>query len=299
MAWIESHQALREHPKTKRLARTLGIDRYAAIGLLHCLWWWTLDYADDGDLSRFDEHDIADGVDWDGDAAHLVKALTCCGFIDSDRHIHDWEDFAGRIKARREQSKDRQRRFRERGGSAPDSGNGVTSHESNADVTRDSRVSNGSTNQPDQPDQPDRTQPTRARGRAKSAGADSESPSPVPKPNRSAEFVDAVKALEPDAPVALSDRDGAAIKRSAVKPERLAQAYVAAFRGEWGNDWLRDNLSVHLVVDRYAGFETHLRAPPKAPPRSRNGQTAVPLQTLDDQRRHYATSLNGKEQPAS
>ena len=49
--WIKSYQDLGRHPKTSRLARTLGISRPAAIGHWHLLWWWALDYAKDGDLA--------------------------------------------------------------------------------------------------------------------------------------------------------------------------------------------------------------------------------------------------------
>ena len=59
MSWITSHSALKEHPKRKRLSRLLGLDVYQTIGLLHCLWWWAMDYAPDGDLSRFAAADIA------------------------------------------------------------------------------------------------------------------------------------------------------------------------------------------------------------------------------------------------
>ena len=51
MAWIKSQQVLREHPKLKRLARRLEVSVPAALGHLHMLWWWALDYAQDGDLT--------------------------------------------------------------------------------------------------------------------------------------------------------------------------------------------------------------------------------------------------------
>lgn len=111
-------------------------------------------------------------------------------------------------------------------------------------------------------------------------------------------FVDAVKAIDDSIPVSITGRDGKAIKDTSAKVADLARAYVAAFRGEWdpgGNGWLQGNLSLHNVIDRIAGFEAHLRAPPKAPRNQRNGQTAVPLQSIDDQRRHYATSLSGQQ----
>ena len=48
MAWIESHQTLGQHPKTLALAAELGCSLPTAVGHLQYLWWWALDYAQDG-----------------------------------------------------------------------------------------------------------------------------------------------------------------------------------------------------------------------------------------------------------
>ena len=115
MAWIESHQELARHPKTRRLARALGVSVPAAIGHLHLLWWWALDYADDGDLSGYDASDIADAVLWDGDHQELWAALLQAGFVDSGPdgvRIHDWMHYAGRLLERRKADVDRVRRWR-------------------------------------------------------------------------------------------------------------------------------------------------------------------------------------------
>ena len=98
MAWVESHQGLARHPKTHRLMATLAINRREAIGLLHLIWWWGLDYALDGDLSRYTCGDIADAAEWPAkDAARLCTALRDAGFLDPAEtgpgHIHDWRDF--------------------------------------------------------------------------------------------------------------------------------------------------------------------------------------------------------------
>jgi len=113
MAWIESHQSLRGHPKLRRLARHLGVTEVAAAGHLHYLWWWALDYAKDGQLNGYDEADIADAACWDGDPAVLVKALLAAGgpkragFLErGENHllIHDWDEYAGKLIARRERN---------------------------------------------------------------------------------------------------------------------------------------------------------------------------------------------------
>lgn len=107
MFWIESHQELATHPKAKRAARILGISLPTLIGHLHLLWWWALKYAQDGELSQYDDYDIADAVAWEGDPHQFVKALiecgpgNSCGFLEQMDNggliIHDWLDYAGRL----------------------------------------------------------------------------------------------------------------------------------------------------------------------------------------------------------
>jgi hypothetical protein len=128
VAWIESHEGLARHPKTKKLARLLGENVPSAIGRLHLLWWWALEYAQDGNLSRYDPEDIADALMWEGEAAVVVEALCTAGFLDTDEdgafHIHDWNEYAGRLIEQREKNAERKRRSRQR----------------HASVTRTSRV---------------------------------------------------------------------------------------------------------------------------------------------------------------
>lgn len=110
MDWIESHQQLRSHPKTIRLSRLLDVHRTSVIGLLQCLWWWSLDYAPDGDLAPFEAQEIADAAMWEGDPDSFYQAMKSCGsggrpgFINEDDTIHDWWDFAGKLIGRRERN---------------------------------------------------------------------------------------------------------------------------------------------------------------------------------------------------
>lgn len=115
MAWIESHQELREHPKTKRLCRLLALPRPMVVGYLHFLWWWAYDYAPEGDLSVFSDEDIADAVDWEGEPSALMSALVQAGFVTEDRRLHDWEDFAQKWIERRRQDRERKRATRSAG----------------------------------------------------------------------------------------------------------------------------------------------------------------------------------------
>jgi hypothetical protein len=123
MAWLEAHQELRDHPKTKRAARMLGISRPQMIGHLLCLWWWCMDYAEDGDLSDFDSADIADAADWEGDPETFIDALVKCGPADRSGFlvcgdgtvtVNDWQDYGGKYVTKRAQGRERQRNYRER-----------------------------------------------------------------------------------------------------------------------------------------------------------------------------------------
>lgn len=105
MAWIESHQDLLDHPKILRLSRTLGISQNEAIGVVHRFWWWALKYAEDGDLRRFNDDDLAHAVGLNGRGKDFVEAMVTCGgdaasgFIDREPYfrIHDWWDYAGKF----------------------------------------------------------------------------------------------------------------------------------------------------------------------------------------------------------
>jgi hypothetical protein len=106
MAYLQSHQTLATHPKTRKVARRLDVSLPTVIGHLHLLWYWALDHAIDGDVSRFDPDDLADAAGWEGDPDTFVKALTDCGpgdgagFLDPDGHLHDWGEYGGKYGKR-------------------------------------------------------------------------------------------------------------------------------------------------------------------------------------------------------
>jgi len=114
MAWIESHQTLLRHPKVIRLAALLKIHKAQAIGHLHILWWWSLDYAPDGDLSAFTSQEISLAAEWSGNRDGFKKALMECGWIDNDSNLHDWHDYAGKLVEHREKERQRKKTERDR-----------------------------------------------------------------------------------------------------------------------------------------------------------------------------------------
>jgi hypothetical protein len=107
--WLESHADLRDHPKLDLLMELLGITRRDAVGLLHFVWWRTLTYAPSGDLSDFTDGQVARWADWDGEPGQLVSALKTAGFMDAQRMVHDWDEYAGRWIERREANAERMR----------------------------------------------------------------------------------------------------------------------------------------------------------------------------------------------
>ena len=116
MAWIESHQTLWRHPKTQKAARLAGVSLHEMIGLLHCLWWWSLDYADDGNLDAVDPADVEAAVGWQGEDGQLWGAWVAAGFIDDSDPptVHDWHEYAGRLLEKRASSRERAQTSRER-----------------------------------------------------------------------------------------------------------------------------------------------------------------------------------------
>ena len=116
MAWIESHQSLQGHPKTKKLARLLETSIPTTIGYLHVFWWWALDYAEDGSLAKYDVFDIADAACWEGDAQKFTDSMVAAGFLDNGDQglaIHDWYDYAGKLVERRVKDRERKQKARE------------------------------------------------------------------------------------------------------------------------------------------------------------------------------------------
>jgi hypothetical protein len=85
-----------EHPKTRRLMRLLEIPRYAAVGLLESMWHATAKWTPRGDLGQLSDQDIADALEWEGDATELITALLTAGWLDPSEEyrllVHHWID---------------------------------------------------------------------------------------------------------------------------------------------------------------------------------------------------------------
>ncbi len=130
MAWIKSEQALANHPKLKLLAKELEISEVEALGYLHLVWYWTLEYAEDGNITKYAQT-LPEMCKWEGDTDIFINALVKFEFIDkTDKDellIHDWLDYSGAYLEKRWKNTMRKRESRERlQNSVTNSDNSVT-----------------------------------------------------------------------------------------------------------------------------------------------------------------------------
>jgi hypothetical protein len=115
MAWVESHQEIGKHPKTKRAARLAGVSIPTMVGHLHMVWHYALDFAESGDVTHLEPWQIEDAAMWDGAEGKLHAALVESGYIDVDeegnRSLHHWHDYAGKLIERRRVDSERKRKL--------------------------------------------------------------------------------------------------------------------------------------------------------------------------------------------
>jgi hypothetical protein len=290
MPWIESHTELARHPKTLRLARRLGVSLPAAIGHLHLLWWWALEYAPDGNLAVFSDEEVAQACCWEGTAVSLRRALTAVGFLDDGGAVHDWDAYTARLMEQRaranEKTRLRMRAFRERQ---------RNTQEVTPIVTRNGSSRYAST-------VPDRTVPTGTtpveRGHARGADAPTPPASPTsatpalpdapdgpapatPRGNpKVAAVIDALRAEGMTGTLKPADRQ--ALTRTEYPAGDVASLYAAIYRGEYGDEFMHTGLSVANCVNRWMdGWQSH-RAGHRAPDRrtgNGNGNGHAPDKT--------------------
>lgn len=122
--WIQVYSNLLHHPKTGAFADALSLKssdveiEAIAVGILVSLWTWAVQNAPSGDLSAVNDRTIAREAQWKRKPETLVDALQKSGFLDGDRKLHDWEEYAelyiNRVEYQREQAKERMRNMRAR-----------------------------------------------------------------------------------------------------------------------------------------------------------------------------------------
>ena len=65
------------------------------------LWLWAVDNAPDGNLSELYSEEISMVAGWDKDSEEFVNALIKSGFLNEDKALHDWYEYAGKLIERR------------------------------------------------------------------------------------------------------------------------------------------------------------------------------------------------------
>lgn len=98
MAWIESHQELEKHPKVMDLMALMDWNLDTTIGKLHRFWWWCVNYAEDGDLRKYNDAQIAASVGVSPNGAKaFVDSMVKSRWIDRDPYfrLHNWWEYIG------------------------------------------------------------------------------------------------------------------------------------------------------------------------------------------------------------
>ena len=65
-----------------------------AAGMLVSLWLWAAQNATDGDLSKCSDRAIAEAAEFKRKPSLFVDALIHAKFLDEDRKLHDWDEYA-------------------------------------------------------------------------------------------------------------------------------------------------------------------------------------------------------------
>lgn len=273
MAWIESHQELRDHPKTKRAARTLGISVVQLVGHLHFVWWRALEYAQDGDLAGYEAADIADWAGWEGDPEQFMEALALCGvnrkagFIEWREEtesfwLHDWYEYAGKLLRRRVDNAQRMRNARASETELP-SEQRAGHVQDTCDARAVATVPNRTVpNQPTVPtDSPVAVAPERPETPSEPQASQEPEPEPPteateprkprgsPKASRIAALVDAFREAglpDPHLPAPQAKAAGALL--ADFSPDEVAECVRDVGGGDWGDSWLRENLSFTALL---------------------------------------------------
>ena len=152
--WIQIYSNLIHHPKTTNLADELGIrsadanPNAVAAGMLVSLWLWAAQNATDGDLSRCSDRAIAEAAEYKKKPSAFVSALVKARWLDEDRKLHKWEEYATLLQDMNDRQKantaERVRRLRERRKQekavteTADCGDDVTHNQNTSDEERES-----------------------------------------------------------------------------------------------------------------------------------------------------------------
>lgn len=116
MLWIKSYQATDRDPQTKKFCRLTGLDIPRAVGSLHMIWWWAMDWAPDGDISNFEPIDLADAAHYDGDPEAFFNALVEANYVGKTLdgyEVLNWHNIGGQVLESRKKAAAKKAKQRE------------------------------------------------------------------------------------------------------------------------------------------------------------------------------------------
>ena len=117
LMFAQVHVNLIDHTKTRRMCKSLDLNPREVIGLLTCLWIYTLKESPDGILTDRTDDDVAMALFWDGDPEELVCSLIKSGFVERENGsliIRDWFEHTGSAMTLRARNRERQKRYRDK-----------------------------------------------------------------------------------------------------------------------------------------------------------------------------------------
>ena len=134
MAWIESHTDLKEHPKFLDLINYAEMDEDTVLGKLHRFWHWTMKYAEDGDLRKFNDGQLCRAVGFNDIklGKTFIESMVKACWLDREPYfrVHDWWDYAGKyLQGKYKRSPEKWQRIKNLCKGLPENNNGTTTEQ--------------------------------------------------------------------------------------------------------------------------------------------------------------------------
>lgn len=101
--WIRVHSNLIGKKVVWRCVKSCGIPPESAVGHLVMLWGQAAQHTVNGDLSAIPDEQIEDWARWRGEVGAFARFVRSEHV--SDGHINDWDEYAGKLEARRAQDR--------------------------------------------------------------------------------------------------------------------------------------------------------------------------------------------------
>lgn len=109
--WIRVHARLSSKPVAIRLSQLCRGDRQKAVGVLCDFWGNVSEYAKNGFVRDYDDHQLEVWANWTGKRGAFAKWVRD-QHMDADGRVKEWDEYQGALEARREA--DRRRKQEER-----------------------------------------------------------------------------------------------------------------------------------------------------------------------------------------